>query len=76
VFDKYDQDKNGFIDDAELKILMEETYKILGVTKVINSSHVQSYLALVDTNKDGKISYPEYEDVVVKALAKINVKLE
>jgi len=76
VFDKYDQDRNGFIDDGELKILMEETYKILGANKVINSSDIQSYLSLVDTNKDGKVSYPEYEDIVVRALAKINVKLE
>jgi len=76
VFDKYDQDRNGFIDDGELRILMEETYKILGVNRVINYSDVQSYLSLVDTNKDGKVSYPEYEDIVVRALAKINVKLE
>jgi Ca2+-binding EF-hand superfamily protein len=76
VFDKFDEDKNGFIDERELKLLMEETYRILGLKKVITSFDIQSYLSLVDTNRDGLISYPEYENIVTKALAKINIKLE
>jgi len=74
VFDKYDTNKDGFIDELELKRLMEETYKFLGIAKVITSSDVQSYLDMVDTNKDGRISYPEYETIVVKCLAKINIR--
>jgi Ca2+-binding EF-hand superfamily protein len=76
VFDKFDEDKNGFIDERELKKLMEETYRILGLKKEVTYSDIQSYLSLVDTNRDGLISYPEYEEIVTRALAKINVRFE
>jgi len=76
VFDKFDEDKNGYIDENELKNLMEETYKILGVNRTINPEDVQSYFNLIDSNRDGRISYPEYETIVTKALARINVKFE
>jgi len=76
VFDKFDEDKNGFIDERELKKLMEETYRILGLKKEVSYSDIQSYLSLVDTNRDGLISYPEYEEIVTKALARINVRFE
>jgi Ca2+-binding EF-hand superfamily protein len=76
VFDKFDEDKNGFIDERELKKLMEETYRILGLKKEVSYYDVQSYLSLVDTNRDGLISYPEYEEIVTKALARINVRFE
>jgi len=75
VFDKYDTNKDGFIDQQELKVLMEATYNYLGVAKVISSSDIQSYLAMVDTNRDGLISFPEYETIVVKCLAKHNIRL-
>lgn len=76
VFEKFDEDKNGFIDERELKLLMEETYRILGVNKTISEEDVRSYLLMADVNKDGKVSYPEYETIVTKALARIGVKFE
>ena len=75
VFDKFDEDGNGFIDERELKKLMEETYNLLGVSKVITNEDVQSYLLMIDS-KDGRVSYPEYERIVTRALARINVKFE
>jgi len=76
VFDKFDEDKNGYIDERELKLLMEETYRILGLKKEVSYYDIQSYLDLVDLNRDGLISYPEYEEIVTRALAKINVRFE
>jgi len=76
VFDKFDEDKNGFIDEDELKNLMEETYRILGVNRTISNEDVHSYFSLIDNDRDGRISYPEYETIVTKALARINVKFE
>jgi len=75
VFDKYDLNRDGFIDPQELKVLMEATYNYLGVAKNITSSDVQSYLTMVDSNRDGKISFTEYETIVVRCLAKHNIKL-
>jgi len=76
VFDKFDEDKNGEIDERELKNLMEETYRILGVNRQITNEDVQNYFSLIDSNRDGRITYPEYESIVVKALDRINVKFE
>lgn len=76
IFDRFDADKSGFIDEAELKTLMEETYRILGVSKNITHEDVASYLAMVDTNRDGKISPQEYEVIVIRSLERIGVAFE
>lgn len=76
IFDRFDADKSGFIDEAELKTLMEETYRILGVSKNITHEDVASYLAMVDTNRDGKISPQEYEVIVIRSLERIGVVFE
>lgn len=76
IFDRFDADKSGFIDEAELKHLMEETYRILNVNKNITHEDVASYLAMVDTNRDGKISPQEYEVIVIRSLERIGVVFE
>lgn len=73
VFDKFDTDKNGLIDQTELKFLMEETYRHLGINRNVTSNDIQSYLRYADQNKDGFVSYSEYESIVIKALARHNI---
>jgi len=76
LFDRFDSDRSGYIDDSELKILMEETYKILGVIKNVTNDEVQSYLDMVDTDKDGKISPQEYEAIIIRSLERIGIIFE
>ena len=76
VFDRFDADRSGFIDENELKSLMEETYRILGVTKNFSHDEVQSYLNQVDTNRDGRISPQEYETIVIRALERAGIVFE
>jgi len=75
VFDRFDADKSGFIDERELKALLEETYRILNVNRVITQEDVTSYLHMVDTNRDGQISPQEYEVIVIRSLERIGIIL-
>jgi len=76
IFNRFDADGSGYIDEAELKALLEETYKVLGVNRVITREDVTSYLTMVDTNRDGKISPQEYEEIVIRSLEKNGIILE
>ena len=76
IFDRFDADRSGYIDESELKSLMEETYRILGVNKTFSHDEVQSYLNQVDTNRDGKISPQEYETIVIRALERAGIVFE
>ena len=76
IFNRFDADGSGFIDETELKALLEETYKVLGVNRPITRDDVSSYLTMVDTNRDGKISPQEYEEIVIKSLEKNGIILE
>ena len=76
IFNRFDADGSGFIDEAELKTLLEETYKVLGVNRTITRDDVTSYLTMVDSNRDGKISPQEYEEIVIRSLEKNGIILE
>lgn len=76
IFDKFDADKSGYIDERELKNLLEETYRILGVNRTITQEDVNSYLRMVDTNKDGKVSPQEYEVIVIRSLERAGIVFE
>jgi len=68
IFNKFDKDRNGFIDADELRDLLEETYSGLGIKKNITNEDVKHYLKIVDTNNDGRISIQEYEDIFIRSL--------
>jgi len=76
IFERFDADRSGFIDERELKSLLEETYRVLGVQRNITYEDVASYLNMVDSNKDGKVSLPEYETIVIRSLEKNGIILE
>ena len=76
VFDKYDTNKDGYIDEQELKGLMAATFGYLGLNRMVVPSDIKSFLDLVDVNKDKLVSFEEYESVVVRGLSKYNIKLD
>jgi Ca2+-binding EF-hand superfamily protein len=76
IFERFDGDRSGFIDERELKNLLEETYRVLGVQRTITYEDVSSYLNMVDTNRDGRVSLPEYETIVIRSLEKNGIVLE
>merc|ERR1712166_1013481 len=55
VFEQFDEDKSGFIDRGELKMVADS----LGVS--LDASQVSSMIADIDLNGDGKISPDEFQ---------------
>lgn len=76
IFRKYDQDSSGYIDEEEMIPMLEDTYKSMGVERKITSEDVKSYLNMVDLNKDGRITLPEFESIVIKALERVGISFE
>ena len=77
LFRMFDRDGSGFLDDAEIPKLIAETYKSMGMTNYTPSKDdVSSWLDMGDTNKDGKVSLEECEEVVISSLRKAGIKLD
>ena len=60
-FDRYDKDKSGYIEEAELREVINEMAIQLHVSTDISQDDVKRVLSSIDTNKDGKISKEEFE---------------
>ena len=77
LFRMFDKDQGGFLDETEIPALIAETYKSMGMNNFVPSKDdVQSWLAMGDTNRDGKVSLEEYEEVVLNSLKKAGIKLD
>ena len=59
VFYKYDADKSGTLDYAELKNLVTDAFSKLGTPRQVTEQDVQKFGHAVDKNSDGKISREE-----------------
>lgn len=66
-----DLDKSGFIEKAELKILLKGIHATLGLSTP-TQSEINSELKRLDLNTDGKISKEEFR-TLVKDLAMFSV---
>ena len=62
-FDKYDKDKSGYIEQAELKEVINDVASKLNKTTNIDEETVKKALESIDTNQDGKISKEEFTKV-------------
>ena len=60
IFEKLDKDKSGFIEQSEFRASMFELAKKLNAPE----SEITQTLNSIDSNKDGKISKKEMEDLV------------
>lgn len=74
IFRKYDTDHSGFLERPEIPLVLADTYRAIGVEKTFTQEEVDSYIRMIDTNKDGKISLDEYEAIVIQTLQKAGIK--
>lgn len=56
LFESYDRDRNGILDQTEVAPMMVDAYK--GMSKGFNpsKSDIDTYLRILDRNGDGKIT--------------------
>ena len=77
LFRMFDRDGSGFLDEEEVPKLMNETYKAMGINNFSPSrDDVKSWLAMGDTNQDGRVSLEEYEVVIIRSLKNQGIKLD
>jgi len=64
IFEKYDIDKDGFLDHSEVEPMMRDTYKNLGQYFNPSKDDVQHYISMMDVAGNDRVSQEEYETFV------------
>lgn len=59
VFDKYDTDKSGTLDQNEMTIFFNELFKSLGINKQVSAQESLEAIKTIDKNFDGGVSKEE-----------------
>jgi len=75
IFEKYDVDKDGYLDHSEVEPMMKDTYKNLGQYFNPSRDDVSHYISMMDVEGNDRVSQEEYETFVLRALAKRHIKL-
>lgn len=77
LFRMFDKDGSGFLDEDEIPNLMIETYKSTGMNNYCpTKDDVRSWMAIGDTNRDGRVSLQEYEELIIRSLRNAGIKLD
>ena len=72
-----DKDNSGNIESAEVPELLINTYKQIGVNNYQPTKQdVEIWMAMTDTNKDGRVNLDEYEQLVLRSLKNAGFKIE
>ncbi len=59
IFGKYDVDKSGTLEGAEIFNLINDAFKSLGRNRDVKPEEVNQFIKAIDKNGDGKISQAE-----------------
>lgn len=75
VFEKYDINRDGYLDFDEVTPMLKDTYAVMGNNYQPSSNDTWKYIEMMDTDGDKRISLEEYEVFVLKALANRGINL-
>ena len=59
IFDKYDSDKSGTLEQNEIFSLITDAFKGLDRNRQVTKEDVVRFIKAIDKNGDGKIAKPE-----------------
>lgn len=76
LFRQFDQDKTGTLELPEVKKLMAESYKSMGMEFNPSDEEAKSFMSLIDQNHDGLLHIEDYEVYVLKSLEEAGIKIE
>jgi hypothetical protein len=76
LFEKYDINKNGFLEDFEVPQLLIDTYAAMNVDYMPTQEDVYNYIKSMDVDEDGKISVTEYELFLLQALQTRGIRID
>mmetsp|Transcript_29604 Transcript_29604/g.34202 ORF Transcript_29604/g.34202 Transcript_29604/m.34202 type:complete len:109 (+) Transcript_29604:36-362(+) len=68
LFELYDKDKNGVIDQFEISPMLQDTYRYM--SRVFNPSKldIESYSRILDRNGDGRVTLSDLETLCIRYL--------
>ena len=76
LFEQFDKDRSGYIEEKEVEGIIIESYKVMGMDKYAPSAEdVKVWMMMTDTNKDGVVSLDEYESLVIRSLEHAGIKI-
>ena len=64
IFNKYDTDKSGTLEDNEIFNLINDAFKSLGRNREVTQQEVSQFISAIDKNGDGKIAKPELFEIL------------
>ena len=77
LFKMIDKDGSGWIDSGEVPELLIGTYKQIGISGYQPTKQdVEVWMAMADTDGDGKVTLEEYEELVLRSLRNAGMKIE
>ncbi|CAD8145251.1 unnamed protein product [Paramecium pentaurelia] len=76
IFRKFDADNSGSITSDEVRGLLIETYKQVGINNYQPTDEdLKEWMNMTDTNGDGLISIEEFEDLVIRSLQSSGIEI-
>lgn len=77
LFHQVDQDNSGYIGEEEVPALLRATYAEMGQHNYQPTrDDVKSWMDVVDTDRDGKVSLPDYEVFVIRSLKNAGFEID
>lgn len=77
IFKEIDNDNSGYLEHDEVKLLMQKTYKIMGMDNYQPSREdIESYIRMTDVDNDGKITLDELQAMIIDSLRKAGIQVD
>ncbi|KAM3143135.1 hypothetical protein pb186bvf_004721 [Paramecium bursaria] len=71
LFELYDKDRNGSIDNHEMPQLLIDAYKGMSKAFTPTQNDVETFSQVLDVNRDGRVTYQDIENYALRILAGI-----
>lgn len=68
IFNKYDVDQSGTLQDNEIFNLINDAFKSLGRNRNVSKQEVLQFINAIDKNGDGKIAKPELFEILKRLI--------
>lgn len=68
LFEYYNKDQSGHIEDYEISAMISDVYRAIGKEYNPTSEDINQYIDTVDHDKDGKVTIKDLEQMLIKYL--------
>ena len=68
LFEYYNKDQSGDIEDYEISAMMSDVYRAIGKNFTPTDEDIKQYIQVVDHDQDGKVTLRDLEQMLIKYL--------